>query len=120
MRISDWSSDVCSSDLSFDIRAQDPQGLTAEQARTNPRSSSVGALNFDTRKTVRQRQAGLRIEQPLDGHGRVEVGLHAGTRDTWQMLSVPVFAQVAPGSGGGVIALEIGRAACRERVGQYV
>ena len=90
---------------SFDIRAQDPQGLTADQVRANPRASSAGALNFDTRKTVRQRQAGLRVEQPLHGNGRLEVGLHAGSRDTWQMLSVPVFAQAALGSGGGVIDL---------------
>ncbi|MDQ2702142.1 MAG: TonB-dependent receptor [Pseudomonadota bacterium] len=90
---------------SFDIQAQDPQGLTAAQVRADPRSSSAGALAFNTRKTVRQRQAGLRIEQPLDGHGRLEVGLHAGSRDTWQMLSIPVFVQEAPGSGGGVIDL---------------
>src|SRR5690606_10836159 len=90
---------------SFDIRAQDPQGLTAAQVRADPRASSAGALSFDTRKTVRQRQAGLRIEQPLQGYGRLEAGVHAGSRDTWQMLSVPVFAQAAPGSGGGVIDL---------------
>src|SRR5690606_10395835 len=90
---------------SFDIRAQDPQGLTADQVRANPRASSAGALSFDTRKSVRQRQAGLRIEQPLHDKGRLEAGLHAGSRDTWQMLSVPVFAQAAPGSGGGVIDL---------------
>jgi iron complex outermembrane receptor protein len=90
---------------SFDIRAQDPQGLTADQVREDPRASSAGARTFDTRKTVRQRQAGLRAEQPLRAHGRLEVGVHAGSRDTWQMLSVPVFAQAAPGSGGGVIDL---------------
>ena len=90
---------------SFDIRAQDPQGLTVDQVRANPRASSAGALSFDTRKRVSQRQAGLRIEQPLHDMGRLEAGIHAGSRDTWQMLSVPVFAQAAPGSGGGVIDL---------------
>src|SRR5690606_693789 len=90
---------------SFDLRAQDPQGLAADQVRENPRASSAGALSFDTRKTVRQRQAGLRVEQPLHHDGRLEVGLHAGSRDTWQMLSVPVSAQAAAGSGGGVVDL---------------
>src|SRR5690606_13764431 len=90
---------------SFDLRAQDPQRLTADQVRENPRASSAGALSFDTRKTVRQRQAGLRVEQPLHHEVRLEAGLHVGSRDTWQMLSVPVFAQAAAGSGGGVIDL---------------
>jgi iron complex outermembrane receptor protein len=89
----------------LDLEALDPQGLTMAQAIANPRAASAGALAFDTRKQVRQRQAGVRIERPLSGAGTVVVGIHAGTRDTWQMLSVPVFAQAAPGSGGGVIDL---------------
>src|SRR5690606_15154206 len=89
----------------FDLDAQDPQGLTAAQVRADPRAASAGALAFDTRKTVHQRQAGLRIGQPLGDRASLDLGLHAGSRDTWQMLSVPVFAQAAPGSGGGVIDL---------------
>jgi len=90
----------------MDLAAQDPQGLTMAQAREDPRAASAGALAFDTRKTVRQRQAGARLEQDFGAPGVLAVGLHAGQRNTWQMLSVPAAAQAAPGSGGGVIDLD--------------
>src|SRR3546814_4750388 len=44
-----------------DLRADDPQGLTAAQLRVDRRAASAGALNFDTRKTVHQDQAGVRL-----------------------------------------------------------
>lgn len=88
----------------LDLEAQDPQGLTLAQALATPRAASTGALAFDTRKRVRQRQAGLRVEQPL-ARGELAIGAYAGTRSTFQMLSVPMAAQDAPGSGGGVIDL---------------
>src|SRR5690606_601118 len=90
----------------MDLAAQDPQGLTMAQVREDPRAASAGALAFDTRKTVRQRQAGARLEQDFGAPGVLAVGLHAGQRKTWQMLSVPAAAQAAPGSGGGVIDLD--------------
>src|SRR3546814_20486507 len=112
MRISDWSSDVCSSDLgdggvlvdgvhvdedgfrdhsasrqvtgqavlkggfgdggrysvllnTHDLRADDPQGLTAAQLRVDRRAARAGALNFDTPKTVHQDQGGVRPEHPM-------------------------------------------------------
>jgi iron complex outermembrane receptor protein len=101
---------------SLDLDARDPQGLTLAQALSTPRAASAGVLAFDTRKQVRQRQAGARIEQPLAALGTLVVGVHAGTRDTWQMLSVPVFAQAAPGSGGGVIDLARGYAGIDARL----
>ena len=91
----------------MDLAAQDPQGLTWAQYEADPRAASAGALRFDTRKTVRQRQAGLRYEQPLSS-GALAVGAYGGARDTWQMLSIPEFAQSAPGSGGGLIDLDRG------------
>ena len=91
----------------MDLEAQDPQGLTWEQVQVDPRAASAGALRFDTRKTVRQRQAGLRLEQPLP-LGALAFGAHVGSRKTWQMLSIPAFVQAAPGSGGGVIDLDRG------------
>lgn len=89
----------------LDLRADDPQGLTFEQAMASPRAASAGALAFDTRKRVRQAQAGLRIEQAIGEHQAVTLGTWGGSRDTFQMLSVPVAAQLAPGSGGGVVDL---------------
>src|SRR5690606_39652364 len=76
----------------MDLSAQDPQGLTWAQVQADPRAASAGAQRFDTRKTVRQRQAGLRLGQPVDT-GEVSIAAYAGTRKTWQMLSIPEFAQ---------------------------
>ena len=90
----------------LDLEAQDPQGLTAAQALATPRAASAGALAFDTRKTVRQQQVGLRAEHPLGDTGTVSASVWVGTRATFQMLSVPVAAQAAPGSGGGVVDLD--------------
>src|SRR5690606_4007549 len=89
----------------MDLSAQDPQGLTMDQVLADPRAASAGALAFDIHKMVRQRQAGVRLEQHTDG-GVFSFGLHAGQRRTWQMLSIPAFVQLAPGSGGGVIDLD--------------
>ncbi len=92
----------------LDLEADDPQGLTLAQVLQDPRNASAGALAFDTRKRVRQQQVGLRIEQPLGAHNVLTLGTWGGSRDTFQMLSIPVFAQLPRGSGGGVIDLARG------------
>jgi iron complex outermembrane receptor protein len=89
----------------FNLRAEDPQGLRLAQALQSPRAASAGALAFDTRKRARQQQLGLRLEQPLGARNTLSLSAWGGTRDTFQMLSVPVAAQAAPGSAGGVVDL---------------
>jgi iron complex outermembrane receptor protein len=89
----------------LDLEADDPQGLTEAQWREDPRAASAGALAFDTRKTVHQMQLGVRAEHPLSPSQSLAATAWAGQRDIWQMLSVPVFAQASPLSGGGVIDL---------------
>ena len=89
----------------LDLRADDPQGLTAAQLREDRRAASAGALAFDTRKTVRQSQAGVQVDYPLADAQSVRATAWRGRRDTFQMLSVPVFAQDSPLSGGGAIDL---------------
>ena len=91
---------------SLDLQADDPQGLTAAELGGDRRAASSGALLFDTRKSVRQRQLGLRIEHDLDTAQRITVTTYAGNRQTAQMLSVPVAAQRNPLSGGGAIDLD--------------
>jgi iron complex outermembrane receptor protein len=75
-----------------DIDAQDPLGLTAAQVRDNPRQVAPVALQFDTRKTVRQTQAGAMA--------------YGGTRAVMQVLPLPVGAQANPLNSGGVIDLD--------------
>ena len=91
---------------SHDLRADDPQGLTGAQLRGDRRAASKGALDFDTRKTVHQDQAGLHVEQPLSAHHALSLTAYGGTRDTTQVLSIPVFVQTDPLQGGGAIELD--------------
>lgn len=92
---------------SIDLEADDPQGLTAAQVQRDRRAASAGALAFDTRKTVQQTQLGAHVEQDLGAHQALLLTMYSGTRQTTQMLSVPVAAQVNPLSGGG--AIDLGR-----------
>jgi iron complex outermembrane receptor protein len=81
----------------------DPQGLTRAQFQTDPRQAAPAALAFNTRKSVTNRQAGINAEQGLGGGDRLIATVWGGTRDVQQFLSVPVAAQAAPTSSGGVI-----------------
>ena len=91
---------------SLELNADDPQGLTYAEAVATPRAASPGALAFDTRKTVSQQQLGLHAEQPLGARNTLSLNTWGGTRSTFQMLSIPIAAQQAPGSGGGVVDLD--------------
>jgi iron complex outermembrane receptor protein len=91
---------------SLDLAADDPQGLTFAEALATPRAASAGALAFDTRKTVSQQQLGVHAEQPLGARHLLTLDSWGGTRETFQMLSIPAAAQQAPGSGGGVVDLD--------------
>src|SRR3546814_13629043 len=48
MRISDWSSDVCSSDLNQDL----PGSLTLEQALTTPKLSRPDSITKDQERDI--------------------------------------------------------------------
>src|SRR3546814_17906988 len=86
MRISDWSSDVCSSDLHGPHRR--PQALGKTDRHAVERRANV-------------------LHRASRGDRRVE---HPGA------VQVQAQAMLAREGRG----LEIGRASCRERVGQYV
>src|SRR3546814_16983953 len=101
MRISDWSSDVCSSDLLA--------------ANTDLR---VAAANLERARAItREVRAVSDVQTSLDGSASVGeasnlgIGNPAGVHDLFSL--------------GGSISyevdvVEIGRASCRERVCQYV
>src|SRR3546814_16094475 len=102
MRISDWSSDVCSSDLSPGFGQLDPPPMAHKQ--------------FCLKLVLEQ--GDMSRERRL---GEVEIGRRA--RD------VPIFGDlheitqatdVHGASSPFFTVIEIGRASCRERVGQYV
>jgi iron complex outermembrane recepter protein len=86
--------------------AQDPLGLTRAQYREDPRQVAAVATQFDTRKSVAQRQLGMTFEQPVgDGHV-LRAMAYGGQREVEQFLALPVAAQANPLNAGGVIDLD--------------
>jgi len=98
-------------DLLFNVldapHAQDPLGLTAGQVRENPRQATAVATQYDTRKSVRQAQAGA--VYTLDRARQTwRLMAYAGQRSVEQFLAIPPAAQAGPLHAGGVIDLEGG------------
>src|SRR3546814_7647758 len=98
MRISDWSSDVCSSDL---------EAQRAQQAVLFVEATSASAMLASAISS---------------SHG--EVALPVVVNDHTTVATGNAFAQFISASGiaGDAVGMrnEIGRASCRERVSQYV
>jgi iron complex outermembrane recepter protein len=88
-----------------DLRADDPLGLTRAQFDAAPRSADATALQFDTRKTVRQEQLGIIHEHRLAHGDRLRLMVYGGQRDTEQFQAIPVAAQASALHPGGVIGL---------------
>src|SRR3546814_14430481 len=97
MRISDWSSDVCSSDLTHDLVGAFQNGMDPQVA---PEAFDwiilkIAIASMKLKRTVDHRRTRVRCE-PLGPGGETDL------------------------VGGIFRYLEIGRASCRERVCQYV
>src|SRR3546814_12333660 len=110
MRISDWSSDVCSSDLhnrrdgTEDFLVRDPH--VAGDAREDGRLDIIAAVDVARQAGA----AGLQCRALVDG--RLDQAL-----DLVELRLVDDGADMA--AFGHRIANQIGRASCRERVCQY-
>lgn len=87
------------------LSADDPLGLTRAQTIDDPRQAGTGALQFDTRKTVRQQQLGLNYQRRWDDANTLKAMLYRGHRDTTQFQSTPKSSQLSPASAGAVIDL---------------
>src|SRR3546814_3222487 len=98
MRISDWSSDVCSSDLTIlDLNAA---------ARAEPALEAIACDLAEALQQVMSQRAPVTIERRAAENGRES---HHEVRLT-----------ALPGQEILVLIREIGRASCRERVCQYM
>jgi iron complex outermembrane receptor protein len=86
--------------------ALDPQGLSRAQFNADPEQTAVQALQFNTRKSVSQTQAGIAWDQALGGGHKIELMGYAGQRRVVQFQSIPPTAQNAATSSGGVIDLD--------------
>ena len=89
---------------SVDIRANDPGGLSYSEWHDNPRQSPRGE-QYDTRKTIRQTQAGLNYQRALSTSDDLSITAYAGQRETVQYQSIPAGPQRNPTHPGGVIDL---------------
>lgn len=87
------------------LRARDPLGLSRAEFERAPRSALAPAFAFDARKSVAQDQLGLLHDWRLDGRHSLRLMAYGGTRTTRQTLALPVAAQRAPTSAGGMIDL---------------
>jgi iron complex outermembrane receptor protein len=85
---------------------QDPLGLTRAQLAANPSQAGVGALQFNTRKSLDQEQVGAIYDNKLSANDDLSTTLYTGHRATTQYQAIPVSTQNAPLSPGGVIDLD--------------
>jgi len=86
---------------------QDPLGLTRAQLGANPRQAGVGAVLFNTRKSLDQEQLGAIYDDKLSAHDDLSALLYTGHRATTQFQAIPQATQQnAPLYPGGVIDLD--------------
>jgi len=86
--------------------AQDPLGLTPAQFSADPNQAAPSALAFNTRKSLEQQQGGLIWNLDLSDTQTLQVMGYYGHRSVLQFLAIPVGAQAAPTSSGGVVDLD--------------
>ncbi len=84
---------------------QDPLGLSRAQVEANRRQADPSATVFNTSKSVRQTQGGLTVDQRLSPGNSLRASAFAGDRSVRQFLAVPLAAQAAATSAGGVVDL---------------
>lgn len=82
--------------------ALDPAGLTRAELQQNPQQVDPAILKFNTRKTVRNRQAGLVWDHRFDADNTMRLSAYSGTRHIVQYLP---FTGNFGFSAGGVVDL---------------
>jgi iron complex outermembrane receptor protein len=89
----------------YQPETQDPAGLSAAQASANPRQVAPSVTTFNTKKTVRQEQTGVTVDQRLGAEDHLRASVYLGDRQVRQFLAVPLAAQNVATSAGGVVDL---------------
>lgn len=84
----------------------DPLGLTREQFEADPRQAVANSTLYQAGKAVSQNQMGLVMDHALDGRSEVTARVYAGARDLDNRLSIPLSAQTAATSAGGIVQLD--------------
>src|SRR3546814_16309088 len=113
MRISDWSSDVCSSDLT--IEEASPMGFAAE--------FHTQLIDVFSRQGLVPTYPQKRVQTLIDHvHPSGSLLLLRARAPTGESIATGIFAGFGRYStfwgNGSIQSMQIGRTACRERVGQ--
>ena len=95
---------------------QDPLGLTRAQWETNPRQVDASALQFNTRKSIRQTQGGVVYDADVAGL-RWNAKAYAGDRQVTQFLGQ---TGDTPLGAGGVVDLDRGYGGAGLRVSKIL
>ena len=85
---------------------QDPLGLTRAQLETDPRQAGVGAIQYDTRKSLDQEQLGTVLDDQLSDHDALSAMVYVGHRATTQYQAIPQATEKSPLNPGGIIDLD--------------
>lgn len=86
---------------------QDPLGLTRTQLAADPRQAGVGAIAYDTRKSLDQEQLGVIYDDKLSANDDLSAMVYTGHRATTQFQAIPQATERnAPLYPGGVIDLD--------------
>jgi iron complex outermembrane receptor protein len=86
---------------------QDALGLTQAQLAANPSQAGIGAIQYNTRKSLDQEQIGAVYENKLSADDELSGTLYTGHRATTQFQAIPQATQESkPLYPGGVIDLD--------------
>ena len=86
---------------------QDPLGLTRAQLGANPIQPGTGAVQYNTRKSLNQEQAGAILDYTFSAEDALSTTIYAGHRATTQFQAIPQAVQEKePLYPGGVIDLK--------------
>src|SRR3546814_20063022 len=117
MRISDWSSDVCSSDLEFLLHMK-PDSCLKYVLALDESSGGDGILVRDDVKTI----ADLKGKQVAFNEGSVsQFWLNVILKENGMSQDdIEMVNMTSDDAAAAFMENQIGRASCRERVWQYV
>jgi iron complex outermembrane receptor protein len=88
--------------------SKDPLGLTRAQWEADPRQAVALAFTQDPRKTISQQQIGSIFETAFGERTQLDARVYFGARELDNALSIPVAAQQAATSSGGMVQFERG------------
>lgn len=89
------------------INADDPQGLTRDQWKANPKQQVPFLQQFDVRKDIEQTQTGVTWSKPINDQNELYMMGYLGNRKVTQYQSIPKSTQDASkNQAGGVIDFE--------------